>query len=506
MGQSSYSFSVDSISAFWHPYLSHGISPCVDGGYLLSETFYGNISSEFRLIKFSADGSTEWTRTSNFGTNFVDLHSIRSVAMTDSGFIVSVYVYDFMFAQFITTYTMRLNKFGDIVYGKRGVGFPQVTLAVTEVDTVDDIPLFVYGIAQYDPIEDEPCCYQGFFGRLSPLLQPMGLKYQLLDQNNISDNIYLPRYLNENGIATDILISTVDNTRPLVTRLDLSYNIIWRKGYDQFLMQDMAQLGESIYMIGGRQQGAVQQDAVLHKIDINGNTIFDKLLSSPSFPNLKINHITSKNDSTLLISAFTNPISLYAALILLEMDTSGNVIQAFCGTDTLVIKFTTSIDDRTGNTYSCHMNSKLIEKLNIDSLECNYQPISITITDFLTIDSSFTATVSGSAFTLVNDSLPTYQSSVTTIPICGFLTGVAEINLAPSFQLFPNPVINQVIITGTDKISEIAILSMAGTTIFDQKIDSDRVSVDVSQWSAGIYIVRIISGDHVTTMKLLKTD
>jgi len=502
LGQSSYSFSVDSVPTSSGSWNTQNVQPCVDGGYLRAETISPGFSDEYRLIKFSADGTIEWSRTSNFGTNYVELQSVRSFPMQDSGFVVSVYMWDFMFAQFISTHTMRLNKYGDIVYGKRCGGIPGVSLQIADVDTVYNFPLVTYGITQYDPIEDEPCCYQSFYGRLSPLLQVMGTKNILRDQNNLPDGGYNPRYFYENGIATGILMSTLDFTnRRLLTRLDLADSILWRKGYDQFYMVDMVQIGESIYMSGDR-----LQDAAIRKIDFNGNTIFDKTLSIPTLPNLMLDDIVIKNDSTLLITAYSTHYFPGAAQILIEIDTLGNVVQAYSGTDATLVYGSLSLDAKTGIAYNCHKNYRMVEKLNIDSLACNYQPISITATDFLTIDSSFTATVYGSAFTLVNDSLPTYPYTASTTPICGFLTDVTEINASPSFQMLPNPAYDQVMITGTDKISEITILSMSGSTIFDEKADSDQVSVDVSQWSAGIYFVRIISGDHVTTMKLLKTD
>lgn len=82
------------------------------------------------------------------------------------------------------------------------------------------------------------------------------------------------------------------------------------------------------------------------------------------------------------------------------------------------------------------------------------------------------------------------------------VTGVRKTELKDSFILSPNPSESIVWIEG-DGMTKIEVLDLLGQKVFERQ-SNHMVSLDVSEWSRGIYIVNITSSDgRVETGKLL---
>lgn len=69
-------------------------------------------------------------------------------------------------------------------------------------------------------------------------------------------------------------------------------------------------------------------------------------------------------------------------------------------------------------------------------------------------------------------------------------------------HLFPNPVEHQLSITSANKINQIIILSLSGQKI--KSIHNPTDEIDLSFVSSGTYLLKIISGDKVTTRRIVR--
>jgi hypothetical protein len=66
--------------------------------------------------------------------------------------------------------------------------------------------------------------------------------------------------------------------------------------------------------------------------------------------------------------------------------------------------------------------------------------------------------------------------------------------LASSIQLFPNPVVNQLKLTGiTQNVKELAVFNQMGQAVYiERSISSNTLDLPVSGWKEGIYYLRLI--------------
>jgi len=75
-----------------------------------------------------------------------------------------------------------------------------------------------------------------------------------------------------------------------------------------------------------------------------------------------------------------------------------------------------------------------------------------------------------------------------------------------SFDLFPNPANQNVnIVLGTDNVknASVSITDLAGATVKEISISLQSETIDVSDLSAGVYLVNLMLDGHVSTQKLV---
>lgn len=73
--------------------------------------------------------------------------------------------------------------------------------------------------------------------------------------------------------------------------------------------------------------------------------------------------------------------------------------------------------------------------------------------------------------------------------------------------LYPNPVTDKLTISGTGLLSEprIVVYSSTGTVIIDKKLHEESTEIDMHQLRAGIYLIRILSGNRlIETRNIIK--
>lgn len=72
------------------------------------------------------------------------------------------------------------------------------------------------------------------------------------------------------------------------------------------------------------------------------------------------------------------------------------------------------------------------------------------------------------------------------------------------YSYYPNPTTGKVNITSKDAITEIAVYSIQGQLLFNQKLNELSTSVDVSQFAKGTYFFKMKVNDKETNFKILK--
>ena len=73
-----------------------------------------------------------------------------------------------------------------------------------------------------------------------------------------------------------------------------------------------------------------------------------------------------------------------------------------------------------------------------------------------------------------------------------------------NFTAYPNPVKDVLNVSYTSEISSIRVINMIGQEVISKNINATSTQVDMSQLSAGTYIVNVTVGDNVKTLKVVK--
>ncbi len=72
------------------------------------------------------------------------------------------------------------------------------------------------------------------------------------------------------------------------------------------------------------------------------------------------------------------------------------------------------------------------------------------------------------------------------------------------FAMYPNPVHSRLHIQNSEEISSVEIFTLYGQLVLAKNVNSQETAVDVSNLSAGVYLVTAVSGDVAKTTKLIK--
>ena len=73
-----------------------------------------------------------------------------------------------------------------------------------------------------------------------------------------------------------------------------------------------------------------------------------------------------------------------------------------------------------------------------------------------------------------------------------------------NFRAYPNPVENVLNLDYTQNISNVAIFNLVGQQVFSKSINADKYQVDMSNLSAGAYIVKVTADNQIKTLKVIK--
>ena len=88
-------------------------------------------------------------------------------------------------------------------------------------------------------------------------------------------------------------------------------------------------------------------------------------------------------------------------------------------------------------------------------------------------------------------------------PLIDMMTGVLDYKMENKILFFPNPVTNILNFKNLEPNSMISIFDLNGKILISKEIDNSE-SINVSNFSKGIYIVKVQIKDEVITQKFIK--
>lgn len=137
----------------------------------------------------------------------------------------------------------------------------------------------------------------------------------------------------------------------------------------------------------------------------------------------------------------------------------------------------------------------------------NVAPVFVSATDLHLVPASNTALDNlGTSISEVNTDIDGEARSAT--PDMGadeFTVDLAASNAVKStLKFYPNPVTDYVTISNNSKINSAEIYTVTGQKIVSKKIDATTGTVDMRSLAPGMYLLKVVSGEKIQTIKLIK--
>lgn len=86
-----------------------------------------------------------------------------------------------------------------------------------------------------------------------------------------------------------------------------------------------------------------------------------------------------------------------------------------------------------------------------------------------------------------------------------YVTKIVEnASSAPSVEIYPNPASSYLNIRGLDAMSIVRVFNTTGQQLFVSKANSNMISIDLSKYSQGLYLLQVVSNGKVVTSKFIK--
>lgn len=73
-----------------------------------------------------------------------------------------------------------------------------------------------------------------------------------------------------------------------------------------------------------------------------------------------------------------------------------------------------------------------------------------------------------------------------------------------SIKLYPNPVVDIVTISSTEMMTNLEVVNILGQIVFSKSVNENETTIDMSRYSSGSYIVRVLVEEKVKTFKVIK--
>lgn len=81
-------------------------------------------------------------------------------------------------------------------------------------------------------------------------------------------------------------------------------------------------------------------------------------------------------------------------------------------------------------------------------------------------------------------------------------SSVNELMFSEGFRVFPNPVRNQLTISGENSIEQVRVYNLNGQLVNVWNVNANEVVINTSHLNTGFYIVQVISGNHLANYRV----
>jgi len=91
----------------------------------------------------------------------------------------------------------------------------------------------------------------------------------------------------------------------------------------------------------------------------------------------------------------------------------------------------------------------------------------------------------------------------TVLKYAGVPTGISENKNVDAISIFPNPATESVQLNNVVAGSKIILTDLSGQIVQEETAQNDNVKMNLDNVSPGIYFVKVVSGEEVSTVKLV---
>lgn len=514
--QTSWKIQVDSSFKVMNRYSK--ITGCADGGIAIAGI--DNTISSF-IYKTDSIGNYQWSNY--YYQNITDpapYEAIQLRATSDTGFYFLMQDELDMFGWFSTPFLQKINKYGIVTnsIGMTHTGSWGNNLYLGAIEKNNNNLYGVGAGSNYDSVNDEVCCWQGYSFKLDTtlnILRKTGYNYLFYDSLNAPFNAFNTQDTNGRWTGFDLYDTSGYHFANIQYSTDTILGI--NRGPRSYCQDD-----NNYYFLEILDKNFFYKPC-LHKVDKNFNTIYSMVLDTanilPNMLNWADVKIDKKAEGNLLVVSLFNNSGGRKYPFMMEIDTSGNILYAYVGDGSDSSYISCNIDTISGSALFASQNKlENFSRLNIQreflsAPSCGFIPVNLNIVPITIADSLFVT-----SDTLTEGNEPVYWHStlpetdfnlLAGFPVCGVFSGNMENaehqNCNP--LIYPNPANNQINISfncETDQKTDVKIFNCFGAEIFSKIIStSGETNFDVKALPNGIYFIKFQSNDQYAIIRKL---
>lgn len=258
-------------------------------------------------------------------------------------------------------------------------------------------------------------------------------------------------------------------------------------------------------------------DISLLKVSSIGNLLWNKRYHNGR--NNNIARVRFTNDGNLLLTpktyiyiGGTYPDDYKASVI--KTDTSGNIIFQIRYNDVTPV-YGFDVIPHHNNFYmlshgyivgSTGIADFRLSKLdNLCNSACNNTTENYTVSSIPLVPYTVAVTTpSGVNPGTMNIVSNTFLISYTDTVICTGATAISNVSLRDEIKLFPNPVTNQLTLTGLNSLSTISVKNLLGVNIFSDKTSNNNWHFNMDALVPGIYFITVEQKTSTVTLRVVK--
>ncbi len=496
---------------------SKAVTVCADGG--LAINFYENYSSSSSLLKTDSNGVVLWRKTFQIlPATYQEVESFNLIATPDSGFIYSLLVFHPMLGNYCKTVILKLDKFGNIQHSRESdwgsLAFNAHRIPILSYNKTSKIITSIVREYSYDGFSGS-CCYHQAIAQLDSSFN-ITLQYRI--ENSISGvigyEIYSSAteiYANQVHIGNFVALGGIPPNRSQILLLGIAGNIIWQKHFRNLHQLASAQLNDHIYLLS---ETGFTPKLFIHKIDLQGNIISTKVFDNSK--RIFQPKIVASPNSTLYVSGMIvnqnpNPIPYTYNSVIMELDTTINVIQAYNSLDSAfaqsssieanqgIFLFTKSIP---GNYFAFQ-----VDKAYLNGNSCNMVPLSISTYDTLITDTTGFSFMNPDNISMVLPSLAVGPiTTVNTTTNCGPLAINDHSSPNIDLQIYPNPVSDILHIELDNRYKtplQIQVSDILGRRVHEKQFFDSDYDLPVPGMKKGVYFLTVSGKDILENRKFV---